>query len=109
MLEYPSIQKYSPKMVFGSENLLVRTISREVILRRSSYMSELAPQQEQDILHQILRERGCDPGKLKQCEVQMRPGGRRTIAFDNDDFCNLGGVDTDLAEEFNRRRVALPE
>lgn len=70
---------------------------------------QLAPKVEQEILRQILRERGRDPDRLKKCKVWIRSHGRRTIEFDSDDYCNIGDAYNGLSEEFDLHRGKLPE
>lgn len=70
---------------------------------------QLAPAEEQEILREILHEKGIDPDRLRKCEVWIRSHGRRKIEFDADDYCNLASADEGLGEEFDRRRARLPE
>ena len=70
---------------------------------------QLAPEVEQEILKQILRERGIVLSQLKKFAVRVLSHGRRRIEFDADDFCTTEKAEKDLGGEFDRRRAALPE
>ena len=70
---------------------------------------QLAPEVEQEILRQILRERGIDISQLKKCVVRVGSHGRRVIEFDSDDCCTTDRAEEGLGKEFDRRRLTLPD